>query len=122
MHNNIKNRSVIMKQPKCFFLIALIAISSCSVVRDHPKTVPASSSGSYRIQLKIKNEIDIIQSVRTTCTIIRVYSEWDVEKETTGNVWVRVMYNNMSAADCNKLLMLLDDIYGVNILEALPMN
>ena len=113
---------MVLKQPKCFFLIALITISSCSVVRDHPKAVPASTSYSYSIQLKIKNEIDIIQSVRTACSIIRVYSEWDVEKESTGNVWVRVKYNNLSAADYNKLLMLLDDTYGVNILEALSMN
>lgn len=103
-------------------LVSTITIA-CSVTRDHPKTVPApSSSGSYSILIKIKNEISLIESVRTTCAIVQVYNGWQLEKESTGNVLIRVKYKNMSAGDCHRLLTLLDDIYGVTVLEAITVN
>ena len=102
--------------------ISCITISSCKVVRDHPKAVPASSSGIYSILLKIQNEISLIESVRTTCAIVQVYNGWELEKVSTGNVLVRVKYKNMSAADCHRLLTLLDDTYGVSVVEAITVN
>lgn len=103
---------------KCL-VIAFIIVSSCSVVRDHPKTVPASPAGGYSILLTIRNENDFIEKVRSACKATKGYESWQVEKEKKHRVLIRIKYSNTTAADCNRLLQTLHETNGVKVKEAI---
>ena len=115
----IRKLNVNMKSTFCILAVIIISlIYSCSVVRDHPKSVPDIPTHSYIIMLQIRNDGQILHEVRNACTMIKHFAEWNIENETERYILVNVSYQYMSPTECNRLLKNLYEMPGLRVLNA----